>query len=571
MENRNDKFYFIECILQMSRLLESKHIDMDQFLEGNFPSGLFSAEEERELQAAMDWISFMDQIPGGFFIYYNNDKEELIHANRSVLRMFLCDTYKEFRELTGNSFKGLVYPEDLDMVEQSIREQILSNQYDFDYVEYRIRRKDGTIDWIDDYGHLVHCGPAGELFFVFLGKPSDERLNRQAQQMEQLQALTTAFEKADLAVKAKNAFLSQISHEMRTPLNAIFGFLTLAQISLQEPEAIEDYLNQIETASHQLLNMITQALDVSALSNASVDFTEDECNLCDTLQEVYDFLLPQAQEKGLVFSLKYEKLVHQNVYTVSERLRQMILNLINNAITYTRSGGTVEIILTEEKILPDNYSVYQLKVMDTGIGIEESFLERIFEPFSRESTSTLSGIQGIGLGLTIVKSIVDLLGGAISVKSTVNEGSTFTVTLPFQVISEDSAQQKSSSRLHILLAEDNELDREVETELLERQGFIIDPVENGQIAFEKIKGSSPGDYDLILMDLKMPKMNGWELAAAVRSLPDPALAHIPIIVLSANIQFEDRRRSLESGIDVHLSKPMNFNLLLETIKKCTKK
>lgn len=569
MENQNNNFRFIERILKLSRLIEEKHLDIDRFFEGNCPAELFSAEERKELEAAMDYVAFMDEIPGGFFIYHDDEEEELIYANRAILRMFQCNTIKEFRELTGNSFKGIVHPDDREIVEESIRKQILSNQYDFDYVEYRIRRKDGSLHWVDDYGHLVHCGSAGDVFCVFLGDPSVERLNRQAQQLEQMQTLTKAFEKADLAVKAKNAFLSQISHEMRTPLNAIFGFLTLAQISINEPEAIEDYLKQIETASHQLLNMITQALDVSALSNAS-EFSEDECNLCDTLQEVYDFLLPQAQEKGLVFSLKYEKLIHPNVYTVPERLRQMVLNLINNAITYTRSGGTVEILLAEERVLPDNFSVYQLKVTDTGIGIEESFLERIFEPFSRESTSTLSGIQGIGLGLTIVKSIVDLLGGAISVKSAVNEGSTFTVTLPFQVLPEGAAQQKTSSGLHILLAEDDELDREVETELLKRQGFAIDPVENGQVAFEKIKNSSPGDYDLVLMDLQMPVMNGWELTAAIRSLSDPALAHIPIIALSANIQFEDRRRSLESGIDVHLSKPMNFNLLLETIRKIVK-
>ncbi len=569
MENQNGTLRFVERILHLSRMLEKKHLDIDQFFEGNLPSEQFSAEEKRELQIAMEFITFTDKIPGGFFIYYADESEQLIYANRWALRMFLCDTMREFRELTGNSFKGIVYPEDLEMVEESIRRQILLNQDNFDYVEYRIRRKDGSIHWVDDYGQLIHCGSAGDVFYVFLGDPSDKRLELQMQQVQQMQALTDALEKADLAVKAKNAFLSQISHEMRTPLNAIFGFTTLAQLSLHEPDVISDYLNQIEAASHQLFNMITQALDISALSGA-VSSTENECDLCETLQDIYDFLRPQAQEKGLSFSLTFEKIIHPNVYTVPDRLRQMILNLVNNALTYTRPGGAVEITLIEERALPDNLSVYRLEVRDTGIGIEKSFLYRIFEPFSRENTSTFSGVQGFGLGLTIVKSIVDLLGGSISVKSAVNEGSTFTVTLPFQILPDMAAQETAVPPLHILLVEDNELNREIETELLERQGFIVDAVEEGRVAFDKIQSASPDDYALILMDLQMPGMNGWEVASAIRRLPDPALAHIPIIALSANIQFEDRRRSLESGIDVHLPKPMDFSLLLETIKKITK-
>ncbi|MCM1134897.1 MAG: ATP-binding protein [Clostridium sp.] len=571
MENQSYKFCFIERILHLSQLLEERHSDIDRFLEGDWSSEEFSEEDKKELLADMEYISFMEEMPGGFFIYYADDDEQLIYANRGTLRMFLCDTMKEFRELTGNSFKGIVHPDDLEKVEASISRQVLSNQYDFDYVEYRIQRKDGTIHWVDDYGHLVRGGSMGDVFCVFLGDPSDNRLRQQVQQMEQMQVLSEAFEKADLAVKAKNAFLSQISHEMRTPLNAIFGFLTLAEISLNEPDVIADYLKQIETASRQLFNMITQALDVSALSNVT-DSPEDECNLCDILQNVYDFLQPQAQEKNLSFALKCDKVTHQKVFTIPDRLQQMVLNLVNNAITYTKPGGRVEIILTEESIHPDNYSVYRLEVQDTGIGIDATFLERIFEPFSRESSSTLSGIQGIGLGLTIVKSIVDLLGGAISVKSTVNEGSTFTVTLPLQVHPDTAPPQKEKApALRILLAEDNEINREIETELLERQGFFVDAVDGGRLAYEKIKNASPEDYDLILIDLQMPEMDGWEVATAVRSLPDPALAHIPIIALSANVQFEDRRKSLESGIDVHLPKPMDFTLLMDTIHKITKK
>ena len=393
--------------------------------------------------------------------------------------------------------------------------------------------------------------------------------------MQQKRVLTEALEKADLAVKAKNAFLSHISHEMRTPLNAVFGFTTLAKASLREDvDAAAEYLDQVEAASHQLLDMITQALDVSALSNAAGS-DQEECDLRETLQEAYDFLLPQAKEKNIAFSLDCGRISHRIAYTNKKRLKQLVLNLANNAVTYTNQGGRVEVVLSEEKALPDSHAVYQLEVRDNGIGIGEEFLDSVFDPFSREKNSTLSGVRGIGLGLTIAKSIVDLLEGSITVKTAVNEGSTFTVTLPFRVqplpdVSGNPGAGLNSS-LRILLAEDNEINREIETELLERMGFVVDPTANGKEALERVERASPGDYDLVIMDLQMPVLDGWQVASAIRKLPDPVLARIPIIALSANVGIRDRRRSLESGIDVHLPKPMDLNVLLETIEKITKK
>lgn len=286
-------------------------------------------------------------------------------------------------------------------------------------------------------------------------------------------------------------------------------------------------------------------------------------------------MLPQAQEKAISFSLDCGKLTHRGVYTNRKQLRQLVLNLTNNAITYTESGGKVDIILTEDRELPDSLAVYRLEVRDTGVGIGEEFLEHAFDPFSREGDSTLSSVRGIGLGLTIVKSIVDLLKGTISVKSAVNEGSTFTVMFTFRVqpLPDVSGQQgaRPSPSLRILLAEDNDINLEIETELLERMGFVVIPVTNGGEAFEKVQHASPGDYDLIILDLQMPVMDGWQVASAIRKLPDPALAHIPIIALSANVQLSDRHRSMESGINVHLPKPMDLNVLLETIEKMTRK
>ena len=571
MTDQSHKYHFIERIMRLLCLLEEEGIEADQLSEPGWLSGRGPAGDAGELQAALESLRFMDEIPGGFFIYYAGGDERIIFANQGMLRIFQCETLREFRELTGNSFRGVVYPDDLEAVEDSIYRQITANQYDLDYVEYRIRRKDGSIRWVEDYGHFIHREPAGDIFYVFVGNPTDERSQ---EQMRQKRMLTEALEKADLAVRAKNAFLSQISHEMRTPLNAIFGFTTLAKSSLQDPDTVAEYLDQVEVASHQLLDMITQALDVSTLSSAA-GAAQKECDLVDTVQEVFDFLLPQAREKSIIFSLDRSNVTHRVVYTDQQRLKQLILNLANNALTYTNAGGKVDIVLIEEKSLPDCHAVYQLEVRDTGIGIKKEFLGQAFDPFSRETTSTLSGVQGIGLGLTIVKNIVDLLNGTIDVKSAAGQGSTFTVTLPFRVqpLADVSGKQNPvpPPSLRILLAEDNEINREIETELLERMGFIVIPVADGREALEKVKEASPGDYDLLILDLQMPVMNGWQVSAAIRKLPDPTLAHIPIIALSANVGISDRRQSLESGIDVHLPKPMDLNVLLETIEKITKR
>jgi len=568
----DQKKLFIKRIIDLLCFLEEHQIEVDQISDIEEVAGLFADGDNRELQAALESLCFMDEMPGGFFIYYADGDERIIYANQGMQHIFQCDSLREFRELTHNSFRGLVHPDDLDAVEDSIRRQIAESQYDLDYVEYRIRRKDGSIHWVEDYGHFVHREPVGDIFYVFVGDPADER---NQEQMRQKRMLTDALEKADLAVRAKNTFLSQISHEMRTPLNAIFGFTTLAKGSARDdPETTLEYLDQVEVASRQLLDMITKALEVSTLSNAA-GVAQEECDLVGTIQEVYDYLLPQAEEKSIVFTLNCRQVTHRGVYTDRKHLRQLVLSLANNALTYTKPGGKVEIVLTEKNSLPDSHAIYRLEFRDTGIGIKEEFLGKVFDPFTRETTSTLSGVRGIGLGLTIAKNIVDLLEGTIEVKTAVNKGSTFTVTLPFRVqpLPDVSGRPPAvpKSSLRILLAEDNDINREIETELLERLGFIIVPVSNGKEALEKVSNASPGDYDLLILDLQMPVMDGWQVSAAIRKLPDPVLSRLPIIALSANVGISDRRQSLESGIDVHLPKPMDLNVLLETIEKITKK
>lgn len=715
---------------------DSEHNMIEQILRMFCPTGTQAAESDS--QTAQAFIQFMDEVPGGFLLYYADQGEEIIYANQSLLRMFQCDTMEEFRALTGNSFRGLVHPDDLEEVEESIRTQIAASQYDLDYVEYRIRRKDGSICWIEDYGHFVHSESVGDVFYVFLGDATakrerhlqerallinegrekeeklrnliqqydqerslinqeylrqlevieglsinyesicfislDEdmvlpyRLSRRTstllydqlssrsyrqfiqnyvdswvhpedremviravspeyireklansqtyyfnyrvvvdgetqylqlrlvnvghesgrcmavlgcrsvdeeiqQQMEQQALLAEALDKANSAITSKNTFLSNMSHDMRTPLNAIFGFTSLAKLNLGNPELVRSYLDRVETSGRQLLDMIDKVLKASALSQKNGGVDTVECNLRETVENIYAFLRPQAEEKDITFTLDCSKLVHIIAYADQEKLKQLIMYLVNNAVTYTNPGGRVSISASEEEELPNDYAVYRFVVEDTGIGISPDFLEKVFEPFSREKNTTLSGVHGIGLGLAIVKNLVDLMGGTLDVKSKVNVGSTFTVTLAFRVLPDPSRRQtpavakKTAQRL--LLVEDNDINREIAEELLGRLGFDIDSAENGQIALDKVTGSPPGRYDLILMDLQMPVMDGWQAAAAIRALPDPALSQLPIVALSANMLDSDQQRSKDCGINAHLLKPMDLALLVSTIEELT--
>lgn len=316
-------------------------------------------------------------------------------------------------------------------------------------------------------------------------------------------------------------------------------------------------------------------LKASALSgqvNAGLD--EKECDLYAVVRDIYDFLKPQAQEKNLNFVLDCDGLVHTAAYADQDKLRQLIMNLANNAVTYTEAGGRVTILVYEAEELPNDYVVYRFVVEDTGVGISPEFVEKVFEPFSREKSSTLSGVSGIGLGLAIVKNLVDMMGGTLDVKSEIGQGSTFTATLALRVqpllgeLQLPASAGKKTQR--ILLVEDNDINREIAEELLRMMGFDVDSAENGKAAVEKVINASER-YDVILMDLQMPVMDGWEASREIRALPDPELAHIPIVALSANAMERDQNRSRECGINAHLSKPMDLSQVVSTIEELTGK
>lgn len=537
-------------------------------------SGEFDRSGELSGEAA-SFVRFTDELPGGFLIRCADRGGKLLYANGALLRMFGCSAMGELMSYTSGSFRGLIHPDDLDEVEQNIQAQVSASPYRLYDAEYRVRRRDGAVRWVEAHGHLARSEALGDIFYVFLGDATDRKertLKEKADLVsQQEELLADALAKANLAISSKNAFLSNMSHDMRTPLNAIFGFTSLAKLNLDNREETLGYLEQVETASRQLLDMIDKVLEASSLSDAA-GAEQVECDLPDILQKVYDFLLPQAQEKDITFVLNSGRLRHRAVYADQEKLHQLILYLSNNAVTYTNSGGHVTITAEEMQVLPHDYVVYRFIVADDGIGISPEFVEKIFEPFSREKNSTLSGVHGIGLGLTIAKDIVEMMGGILDVSSEVGKGSTFTVSLTLRAQTRPADPDASAGSVQrLLIAEDNDVNREIETELLTRMGFAVEAVENGKKALEKVTYAPAGYYELVIMDLQMPVMDGWDAARAIRALPDPAQAGIPIVALTATAQDSDLQRSKDSGIDAHLVKPMDLALLLDTIETLTDK
>ena len=557
----------IEDILTLLSISENSGRNIENLMEECEKDAESLLMDSQNIRTVYEVIKFMDEMPGGFLIYRANEAEDIVYANKALLRIFQCSTLKEFREMTGNSFRGLVYLEDLDEIEESIKEQIAASQYDLDYVEYRIVRRDGEIRWIEDYGHFIRSETVGDIFYVFLGDATEKR-------SRQLQILERALNNANLAIQAKNKFLSNMSHDIRTPSNAITGFTSLAKNHIDNRDEVQRYLDKIGEASGQLLDLVDKVLEISWTETKDVHVEEAECNLCEILQSVERALSPRFSGKKITFETDLTGVKHLNVYSDRDKLRQIVQYLAGNAVEYTGKGGRVRVAVVEGEQLANDYAVYRLVVSDNGIGISKEFQEHVFEPFERENNTTFSGIYGTGLGLAITRNIVKIMGGTIEVDSAIGKGSTFTVTIRLriqetQLVSavspEDVAVCLNSGK--ILLVEDNEINVEIETEILEKAGFCIEIAENGSIAVEKVKKSEPGEYALVLMDIQMPVMDGREAAEAIRGLGNSELAHIPIIALSADAFENDRRLSLECGMDQHLTKPMDIDEVVGAMAK----
>ena len=679
---------------------------------------------------------FTDEMPGGFFVYRARDGK-IIYVNQAVLRAFGCADEAEFEELTGNTFDGMVYHEDLAAVKQSINQQIFSSRYDLDYVEYRIRRKDGVICWVEDFGHYIETESMGGVFYVFLADVTErrnrqmeeraafleERLSKEQQLQKQIEVynqfleqmndeltrrlelieglstdyeaifhvdleqdviqpyrvssrktcqfgrdlqvrpflgfaadyadtwvhpedralflkavdpdwirltlraersihvnyrvlqegkpeylqffivnvsgeevsqlmygcrsvdaelrkerertslLESALEQAKKAGEARSTFLSNMSHDMRTPMNAIVGFSALARRHLQDPERLKKDLEQIEGASGRLLRLVNDVLELSWLESGRARVEQTEFDILEVVRGLERELQRESGDRGVSFSANWEGMAHSKVCGDRRKLEKVLHRLCLGGIKRAEAGSRVEMFLREQNSSRSYVSIlFEIICQHLEGGTSESALEEAFAPLERKTVTAAGDVEGADLGLSIAKHVLELMGGTVAAAVLPESGCRLTAALGLrlqEVQQVERTGKAESGPRRVLVVEDNELNREIAVDLLEDAGFLTDTAANGKIALEKVEKSRPGYYSMILMDLRMPVMDGHTAARAIRALEDPALARIPIVALSANTFDEDRMQSAESGMNAHLAKPLDISQLMALVERMT--
>ena len=594
---------------------------------------------------------------------------------------------------------GKLHPEEQEDSEKNYMEKIQvheQREWDFEYVHL----KTGEKRWFHNIVMGSEVNGKRKYILVMSDRTSDWKMN---------QALSEAVHAAETANQAKSTFLSNMSHDIRTPMNAIIGFTTLAVSNIDNQERVQDYLGKILSSSNHLLSLINDILDMSRIESGKIHLEETEVSLSDVLHDLKTIISGQIHAKQLELYMDVMDVTNEDVYCDKTRLNQVLLNLLSNAVKFTPAGGTVSVRLKQYPKAVKGSKLYEIRVKDTGIGMSQEFVQKIFSPFERERTSTVSRTQGTGLGMAITKNIVDMMGGTIEVQTEQGKGTEFIVCLPLRIQSErqriekiaeleglkalvvdddfntcdsvtkmlvrvgmrsewtlsgkeavlrarqsmelgdafhayiidwrlpdmngievtrqirslgddtpiiiltaydwsdieaearaagvtafcakplfmsdirdtlmtaigqsqaeveDSILPEAGSDFRgrcILLVEDNELNSEIAVEILKEYGFLVDTAENGAEAVEKVKNSTPGKYDLVLMDVQMPVMNGYEATRQIRALDDPALSGITILAMTANAFDEDRKKALEYGMDGFLSKPIVIEELISTL------
>ena len=396
-------------------------------------------------------------------------------------------------------------------------------------------------------------------------------IRRVVERIRQNEHMEAALEAAERANAAKTFFLSNMSHDLRTPLNAIIGYTTLANregVCLKEAQ---EYLQKIEGAGRQLLDIVNDVLEMSRIESGKVDLEPAPEDLDALVRRTADLVSPQMDQKGIRFTVDCA-VTERWVLCDRAQLSRALMNMLSNACKFTGDGGEVSLTLRETDRSSDS-AAFEFRVRDNGIGMSPEFAQRIFTPFERERTSSVSKIQGTGLGMSITKSFVDLMGGSIDVNTKQGEGTEFVMRLSFPLTAPgperagtaESNVEHGHAGLRLLLVEDNPVNREIASLLLTRQGFALDTAEDGQAAVERVQQAPPGAYAAVLMDIQMPVMDGYAAARAIRALPDPGRASVPIIAMTANAFREDEQAARDAGMQGHIAKPLDLEKMMETI------
>ena len=387
--------------------------------------------------------------------------------------------------------------------------------------------------------------------------------------------LQVTVENAESANHAKSTFLFNMSHDIRTPMNAIIGYADLASRHLDDPAKLKNYMENIQVCGQNLLMLLNNVLDLARIENDKTEMEYSVSNIEKDFRNCVAMFRNQADSKGQTLTVTTQ-LQYPYIYADIPHLTEICTNLVSNAVKYTGAGGTIRCNVTQKPGEKEGWCDTVVTVADNGIGMSQEFQKHIFEPFERERTSTVSKVEGSGIGMGIVKKLVGLMGGTVEVESRIGVGSTFTVTIPCRIASEDETQAKRETNpsdqkclcgTRILLTEDNDLNAEIAVELLQEEGCTVDRAKDGVECVDMLEKAANGTYQLILMDIQMPVMNGYDAARKIRGLDDPQKANIPIIAMTANAFTEDRQVALDAGMNDHIAKPINMNVLVPTLRK----
>ena len=555
---------------------DSKEAELDALKSGeidmifHFDQNPNLAEEYRVACTSTTWITNLMAVTNKQ--HFNESKENRIAVpqNKLSLKKYLAFYYPQWEIVDCDTQEDAAKPINLlagsiAMYQSSARKVTLS-----DFI------KDNFVMVLLIGSIAVAVVLLTILKLLQKARKAEAAAKKAANDTQELNAkLQVAVENAESANRAKSTFLFNMSHDIRTPMNAIIGYADLASRHLDDPAKLEKYMENIQVCGQNLLMLLNNVLDLARIEN---DKTEIEYSVSDVEKDFRNCIAMfqnQADSKGQTLTVTAQ-LQHPYVYADIPHLTEVCTNLVSNAVKYTGACGTIHCDITQKPGKKEGWCDAVITVADNGIGMSQEFQKHIFEPFERERTSTVSKVEGSGIGMGIVKKLVGLMGGTVEVESKIGVGSTFTVTIPCRIASQEETQakretsssdKKSLSGTKILLAEDNDLNAEIAVELLQEEGCTVDRAKDGVECVDMLEKAVNGTYQLILMDIQMPVMNGYDAAKKIRRMDDLPKAEIPIIAMTANAFSEDKQAALDAGMNDHVSKPINRNVLVPTIQK----
>ena len=530
------------------------------------------AKKDRERNA------LTQSIPGGFARLDARDLSTILWYGAGFLDMIEYTAEQFEQEL--HSQCTYVPQEDLEYILPALKKVIETGEDTV--IETHIQTRTGRKKSVTMTFHYASAEESWDGIPSFYSIGIDVTKDRE-EQVRQRRMLEDAYEVARVSSDAKTNFLSSMSHDIRTPMNAIIGMTAIAQVNLNTPEKVQECLGKIATSSRHLLSLINEVLDMSKIESGKIDLVSEEVSLPALFQDVMDMCRPLAAERGQELQMSADHVRHENIVTDKDRLQQVLVNLLSNAVKYTPENGTIKVSLEEKLSSRSGVGCFEFIVEDDGIGMTQAFQEKMFTPFERAEDERVSQTQGTGLGLPITLNLVQMMNGTIQVESHLNKGTRFVVTIYLKLVmdqdkthSQDREPPVKAPRTfrpgtRILLAEDNELNREIVKELLSLCGLEITCAANGREAVELFEENPPGTFGLILMDIQMPVLDGYGATMAIRRMGAdqrrPDGAGIPIIALTANAFADDAYKAKQAGMNEHVTKPLDLDRLLETMHR----